>query len=161
MNKKNHQREMFEGDVSKFRFAVVVSRFNSSITSKLLQGVEECFQMHSVKKQQWKVFYCSGAFELPQVANKLAAQRRWDAIICLGAVIRGETPHFEYISTETAHGIQETALRWSIPVVFGVLTTNTLRQAQERVGGKHGHKGWDAALTAFEMASLFQSLNRK
>ncbi len=104
------------------------------------------------------MFYCPGAFELPQVANRLAASRRWDAIICLGAVIRGETPHFEYISSETAQGIQDVALRSSVPVIFGVLTTNTEQQALERAGGKHGNKGWDAALAAIEMANLFRKL---
>lgn len=152
---------MFNGDVSHFHFAVVVSRFNTPITSKLLEGAERCFRHHGMKESQWEVFYCPGSFELPQVANVLAAQQRWDAILCLGAVIRGETPHFEYVSAETARGIQEVALQWSLPVVFGVLTTNTVRQAQERIGGKHGHKGWDAALTAFEMASLFTSLKKK
>lgn len=104
--------------------------------------------------------YCPGAFELPQVAQQLAQQKRWDAIICLGAVIRGETPHFDYVCKETARGIQDVALRYSIPVVFGVLTTDNERQALDRVGGPQGHKGWDAALTAMDMAFLFQSLKR-
>ncbi|MCX7985120.1 MAG: 6,7-dimethyl-8-ribityllumazine synthase [Bacteroidetes bacterium] len=152
--------ETFQGSLDHLRFAVVVSQFHSDITNKLLEGVVRCFESHGVKKKQWNVFYCPGSFELPQVANRLAASKKWNAIICLGAVIRGETPHFEYVCAETARGIQEVALRWSIPVVFGVLTTNTLKQAQDRVGGKHGHKGWDAALTAFHMATLFKKLDR-
>jgi 6,7-dimethyl-8-ribityllumazine synthase len=94
------------------------------------------------------------------VANRLAAQKKWDAIICLGAVIRGETPHFEYISAETARGIQDVALRHSVPVIFGVLTTNNEQQALDRIGGSQGQKGWDAALTAIEMAALFRTLKR-
>lgn len=152
--------ERFDGDLSNYRFAVVVSRFHSSITDKLLEGVIRCFETHTLKRTQWDIFTCPGSFELPQVANKLASLKKWDAIICLGAVIRGETPHFDYVCAETARGIQDVALRWSIPVVFGVLTTNTLRQAKERVGGKHGHKGWDAAITAFHMATLYKTIRR-
>ncbi len=116
---------------------------------------------HTVPAKNVQTFTCPGAFELPQVANKLAASKRWDAIICLGAIIRGETPHFEYVSAETARGIQEVALKYSMPVVMGVLTTENEQQALDRVGGVQGHKGWDAALTAMEMASLFQSLKKK
>ena len=106
------------------------------------------------------MIFCPGAFELPQVANRLALQKKWDVIICLGAVIRGDTPHFKYVSTETARGIQNVALRHTIPVVFGVLTTDNEQQALDRVGGTQGHKGWDAALTALEMAALFRTLKR-
>ena len=105
--------------------------------------------------------HCPGAFELPQVANILAQQKKWDAIICLGAVIRGETPHFQYVASETARGIQDVALKHSIPVSFGVLTTETEQQAAERAGGKQGHKGWDSALAAIEMAVLMKSLKRR
>ena len=150
---------MFQGSAAKLQFAVVVSRFNHHITTKLLQGAEHCLRDHGVSEKNWKVVFCPGAFELPQVANRLAAQNKWDAIICLGAIIRGETPHFEYISAETARGIQDVALHYSLPVVFGVLTTDNEQQALDRVGGNQGHKGWDAALTALEMATLFTTLN--
>ena len=127
----------------------------------MLEGAEQCLRDNGVPEKNWKVVFCPGAFELPQVANRLAAQNKWDAIICLGAVIRGDTPHFEYISSETARGIQDVALRYSLPVVFGVLTTDNERQALDRAGGAQGHKGWDAALTALEMAAFFKTLKRK
>jgi 6,7-dimethyl-8-ribityllumazine synthase len=161
MNQEKRTQQIFKGPVEKLRFAIVVSRFNEHITAKLLEGAEQCLHSHGVPEANRKILFCPGAFELPQVANRLALQKTWDAIICLGAVIRGETPHFEYISAETAHGIQEVALRHSIPVIFGVLTTDNEQQALDRVGGPQGHKGWDAALTALEMAVLFKTLKRK
>lgn len=105
--------------------------------------------------------WCPGAFELPLAAERLARTRRWDAIICLGAVIRGETPHFEYVSSACAHGIQDVALRHGLPVVFGVLTTDTLAQAKARAGGRHGNKGWDASLTAIDMIGLVKKIGRR
>ena len=158
MNPKKHTRRTFKGSTAKLQFAIVVSRFNRRITTKLLEGAKDCLRDYGVSEKNWKVIFCPGAFELPQVANQLAVQKKWDAIICLGAIIRGDTPHFEYVSKETARGIQEVALRYSIPVVFGVLTTDNEQQALDRVGGKQGHKGWDAALTALEMADLFKIL---
>jgi 6,7-dimethyl-8-ribityllumazine synthase len=158
VNPKNHTPRTFQESAAKFRFAIVVSRFNHSITERLLEGAEQCLREHNVSEKNRKVVYCPGAFELPQVANRLAEQKKWDAIICLGAVIRGETPHFEYVSTETARGIQTVALRHSLPVVFGVLTTDNEQQAIDRAGGSQGHKGRDAALTAIEMAALFRAL---
>ena len=160
MNPKNHTSGIFQESAAKFRFAIVVSRFNRPITERLLTGTEQCLREHSVPEKNWKVVYCPGSFELPQVANRLAAQKKWDAIICLGVIIRGETPHFEYISTETARGIQDVALRHSLPVVFGVLTTDNEQQALDRIGGSQGHKGREAALTAIEMAALFRTLKR-
>jgi len=143
------------------RIALVVSKFNDHITAKLLEGAERCLRDHGVSEKNRMVVFCPGAFELPQVAHQLVGQKKWDAIVCLGAVIRGETPHFEYVAAETARGIQEVALHSSIPVVFGVLTTENEQQALDRVGGSQGHKGWDAALTALEMAALFKSLKRR
>lgn len=160
MNPKNHILHVSQRSAAKFRFAIIVSQFNQPITAKLLEGAERCLQEHGVPEKNWKVVYCPGAFELPQVANRLAAQKKWDAIICLGAVIRGETPHFEYVSAGTALGIQDVAIRHSLPIVFGVLTTDNEQQALDRIGGMQGHKGWDAALTAIEMAALFRSLKR-
>lgn len=141
-----------------FRFAIVVSRFNEDVTKELLHGAVDCLKKHGVGTKDRTVVSCPGAFELPQLANVLAASGKWDAVICLGAVIRGETPHFEYVSAESARGIQNVALRYSIPVSFGVLTTDTKEQALERAGGKYGNKGWDAALTALEMVKLFAQL---
>ncbi|RPI06382.1 MAG: 6,7-dimethyl-8-ribityllumazine synthase [Ignavibacteriae bacterium] len=161
MNPKRHTKKIFKGSASALRIALVVSRFNQQITDKLLEGAVQCLRDHGVPEKNRKLIFCPGAFELPQVANRLARQKKWDAIICLGAVIRGETPHFEYISAETARGIQDVALHFSLPVVFGVLTTNTERQALARAGGVKGNKGWDAAWTALEMAALFRMLNRK
>ena len=160
MNPKNHTSRTVQESAAKFRFAIVVSRFNQPITERLLAGAEQCLREHNVPEKNWRVVYCPGSFELPQVANRLAAQKKWDAIICLGAVVRGETPHFEYISAEAARGIQDVALRHSLPVIFGVLTTDNEQQALDRIGGSQGHKGWDAALTAIEMAALFRILNR-
>ncbi len=160
MNSKKYLSKSFQGSAAKLRFAIVVSRFNYHVTSKLLEGAERCLRKYGVTEKNRKVIFCPGAFELPQVANKLAIQKKWDAIVCLGAIIRGDTPHFEYISAETARGIQDVALRYSLPVVFGVLTTDNERQALDRVGGAQGHKGWDAALTALEMATLFKMLKR-
>lgn len=138
------------------RIAIVVSRFNERVTSKLLQGAREYLTEHGVR--DFKVFFCPGAFELPQVAGKLVRQNTWDAVVCLGAVIRGETSHFEYVASEAARGLQEVALRSGVPVAFGVLTTENERQALERAGGKLGNKGWEAAAVALEMASLFRNL---
>jgi len=160
MNSKKQTQQTFKGSAATLRFAVVVSRFNEHITAKLLEGAEHCLREHGVLEKNRKVMFCPGAFELPQVANQLAVQKKWDAIICLGAVIRGDTPHFEFVAAETARGIQDVALRHSLPVVFGVLTTDNEQQALDRVGGAQGHKGWDAALTALEMAALFKTFKR-
>jgi 6,7-dimethyl-8-ribityllumazine synthase len=137
------------------RFAVVVSRFNVRITKRLLDGAIDCLKKHGVREEDIRVYPCPGAFELPQVANALCSSGSWDAIVCLGAVIRGETPHFEYVSAAAARGIQQVALKHSLPVTFGVLTTDTPRQALERSGGRRGNKGWDAALAAMEMVEVF------
>jgi 6,7-dimethyl-8-ribityllumazine synthase len=161
MNTRPSTKRQFTEPVGPARIAVVVSRFNSQVTRRLLAGAIECLRAHGVPERQARVYVCPGAFELPQTANRLAAQRSWDAIVCLGAVIRGETPHFEYVSAEAARGIQEVALRHGIPVIFGVLTTNTERQALARAGGRHGNKGWDAAVAALEMIALFRSLGRR
>ena len=161
MNRKNQSRRSSGGSTKGLRFALVVSRFHESITANLLAGARQCLRAHGVREKDIAVEYCPGAFELPQVANLIARRRKVDAIVCLGAVIRGETPHFDFVAAGAAWGIQKVALETSVPVSFGVLTTNNERQAKERVGGKHGHKGWDAALAAIEMAMLSKSLNRR
>lgn len=145
---------------ARMKIAVVASRFNEHITIPLAQGSVACLQKHGSPIIMSDVLWCPGAFELPLVADQVAARARWDAIICVGAVIRGDTPHFEYVSTEAARGIQEIALRRGLPVIFGVLTTDNDRQARARAGGKHGNKGWNAALAAIEMIDLLQRIKR-
>lgn len=140
--------------------ALVVSKYNESITKRLLNGAQACLERHGAILSQVPVIPCPGAFELPQVASFLVSRHRWDAIVCLGAVIRGETPHFDLVAAEAARGIQTVALNSGMPVVFGVLTTNNLNQARERSGGKHGNKGWEAALTGIEMGLLFRRLRQ-
>jgi 6,7-dimethyl-8-ribityllumazine synthase len=138
----------WNGDARGLRFAIVVARFNSHITGKLLEGAQEA--LHKADAQTVDVFYVPGAFELPLAAKHLA--ENYDAIVALGAVIRGETPHFDYVAGEAARGLQQIALETGVPVSFGVLTTDTLEQAEARAGGSHGNKGHDAAMTAIEMA---------
>ena len=135
-------------DASGLRFAVVVARFNSGITEKLLAGAQEALTKSGAKVVH--VFWVPGAFELPFAAQKLA--KGFDAIIALGAVIRGETPHFDFVAGAAAQGLQKVTLETGTPVAFGVLTTNTLGEAEARAGGAHGNKGYDAAMTAIEMA---------
>ncbi|RJP68391.1 MAG: 6,7-dimethyl-8-ribityllumazine synthase [Ignavibacteriales bacterium] len=137
-----------------YKFALVVSRFNDFIGQKLLEGAIDCLTRHHADLKNVDVVKVPGSFEIPLAADKLAASKKYNAVICLGAVIRGATPHFEFIAAEVSKGIAQTSLKYSLPVVFGVLTTDTLEQAIERAGTKSGNKGWDAALTAIEMADL-------
>jgi len=139
-------------------FAVVVSRFNELVTKKLLEGAQECFQRHGVDPDQVDIAWVPGSLELPLVAKKLAETRRYNAVVCLGAVIRGETDHYEYVAREAASGITRVSLDTDIPCIFGVLTTENIQQALDRAGGKAGNKGYDAALAAIEMANLLHSL---
>ena len=136
------------------RIAVIVSRFNEDVTAKLLEGAVECLIRHGVRFQDVDVHWVPGAWELPPAAARLLATDRFDAIVAVGAVIRGETPHFDYVAGECARGLQQVMLETGIPVIFGVLTTNTWEQAQDRAGGKLGNKGYDAAMTAVEMATF-------
>ena len=131
-------------------FAILVARFNSAITEKLLSGAREALTKAGAKSQE--VFYVPGAFELPFAAKKLAERGDFDAIVALGAVIRGETPHFDYVAGEAARGLQQAALETGVPIAFGVLTTDNREQAEARAGGAAGNKGFDAAMTAVEMA---------
>lgn len=140
------------------KFAIVVSRFNEFIGQKLLEGALDCLNRHNCPEKNIDVVKVPGAFEIPLTADKLAATNKYSAIICLGAVIRGATPHFEYISSSMSNGIAQISLKYSIPVIFGVLTTDTIEQAIERAGTKAGNKGWDASLTAIEMADLISQL---
>ncbi len=151
---------LIEGKISasSYKFAIVQSRFNETISEQLLEAALDCLRRHNCEERNITVVKVPGAFEIPATADKLASQKRFDAIICLGAVIRGATPHFEYISSAVSNGIAQTSLKHGTPIVFGVLTTDTIEQAIERSGTKSGNKGWDAALTAIEMADLFQKL---
>jgi len=142
------------------RFGIVVSRFHSIITNRLLEGALDCLRRHGASDSNIVVYYCPGAFEIPQVALSLATSKQYDALICLGAVIRGETPHYNYIATEVTKGIAQIALQTGIPVGLGVLTTDTLEQAIERAGSKQGNKGWDAALSAIEMVNLLRTMKK-
>ena len=147
-----------ELDGAGLRIAVVVSRFNEVVTSRLLAGARSALERHGVHEDDVDVAWVPGAFELPIAARRLAESRRYDAVVCLGAIIRGETPHFEYIAAEAARGIADIARDTGVPAIFGVLTPNTLEQALERAGGKAGNKGYDAAVSAIEMASLMRQL---
>jgi 6,7-dimethyl-8-ribityllumazine synthase len=143
------------------RFAIVAARFNEVITAKLLSGAVDCLSSHDVAGDDLDVAWVPGAFELPLAARALARAGGYDAVICLGAVIRGETPHFDLVAGQAAEGIRRAAEDTGVPVIFGVLTTDTLDQAVERAGGAHGNKGWDAAMAAIEMASLLDQLPKE
>ncbi len=140
------------------RVAIAASRFNEVVVDKLVQGATDCLGRHGIAQEDLDVVWVPGAFELPLAASGLARSGLYDAVICLGAVIRGETAHFEHVGGQAAAGIQRVALDTGVPVIFGVLTTETFEQAVDRAGGKHGNKGWDAAMAAMEMADLLGSL---
>jgi 6,7-dimethyl-8-ribityllumazine synthase len=141
------------------KFAIVVSRFNDFVSSKLLAGAEDCLLRHECKAEDVTVVKVPGAFEIPLTTKKLAASKKYSAVICLGAVIRGATPHFDYVAAEVSKGIAAASLETGIPCSFGVLTTDNLEQAIERAGSKSGNKGWDAAMSAIEMVSLISKIN--
>ncbi len=140
------------------RFALVASRFNDFLVSSLIKGAVDCLLRHEVREEDITLFRVPGAFELPAVARKLASSKAYDAVICLGAVIRGATPHFEYVASEAAKGIARTALESEVPVVFGVVTADTIEQAVERSGTKAGNRGADAAMSALELADLYKRI---
>lgn len=141
-----------------FRFAIVVSRFNEFITKRLLDGALDCLLRHGAEEGDLHLVRVPGAFELPYAAKRLAASTSYDAVIALGAVIRGATPHFDYVAGAAAKGIASASLETGVPIIFGVITANTLDEAIERAGTKGGNKGFEAALSAIEMASLFAQL---
>jgi len=153
---------VIEGQLSGagLRFAIVVSRFNSFITERLLAGALDALARTGADLDAVEIIKVPGSWELPLVAGEVAKQHRHDALICLSAVIRGETPHFDYVAGEAAKGIAHVAAETGVPVAFGVLTTNTLEQAIDRAGAKGGNKGFDAAMTAIEMASLLRKLRQ-
>jgi 6,7-dimethyl-8-ribityllumazine synthase len=155
-----HMPKTLEGKISAegYRFGLVVSRFNDFISSKLVEGAVDALKRHGAAEEQLLLVKVPGAFEIPLTAKKLAESGKVDAVICLGAVIRGSTPHFDYVAAEVSKGIAVVSLETKVPVAFGVLTTDNLEQAIERAGTKSGNKGWDAALAAMEMVNLFKQL---
>lgn len=136
------------------KFAIVVSRFNELISGKLVEGALDCLKRHDADDKNITLIRVPGSFEIPMVAQKTAKSKKYDAVICLGAVIRGATPHFDYVAGEVAKGVATASMNTEVPVIFGVITSDTIEQAIERAGTKAGNKGWDAALSAIEMADL-------
>jgi 6,7-dimethyl-8-ribityllumazine synthase len=140
------------------KFGIVVGRFNEFIGGKLLSGAIDGFKRHGVEDENIEIAWVPGAFEIPLVAKKMVNTKKYDAVICLGAVIKGSTPHFDYVSSEVSKGVASVSLETGVPVIFGVLTTDTIEQAIERAGTKAGNKGYDAAVTAIEMANLLKEV---
>ncbi len=152
----------FEGKYlnSNKKFGIIVARFNEFITSKLLSGALDALHRHDVSDEQIEIAWVPGAFEIPLVAQKMAMSGKYDAVICLGAVIRGATSHYDYVCSEVSKGIASVNLKAEIPVMFGVVTTENIQQAIERTGTKSGNKGYDVAMGALEMVSLLDELNK-
>ncbi|MDO9289125.1 MAG: 6,7-dimethyl-8-ribityllumazine synthase [Thermodesulfovibrionales bacterium] len=152
--------KIFEGELQAkgLKFAIVVSRFNDFITSKLLDGAKDALLRHGAKEDDIDIARVPGSFEIPLIAKKLASKGTYNAIICLGTVIRGATPHFDYVAAEVSKGIASASMETGVPIAFGVITSDTIEQAVERAGTKSGNKGFDAAITAIEMAQLLKKL---
>ena len=152
---------MLEGQLTAqgLRFAIVVSRFNSLVTQRLLEGALDALRRHGADENAITVVYVPGSFEIPLAAKRLAQSGAFDAVICLGCILRGDTPHFEYVASEAAKGIAQVALETGVPTIFGVVTADTLEQALERAGAKAGNRGFEAAMTAMEMANLMRQLS--
>ncbi|MGX8795886.1 6,7-dimethyl-8-ribityllumazine synthase [Fusibacter sp. JL298sf-3] len=150
---------VYEGQLqaADLKIAIVISRFNVFITSKLLEGAEDCLFRHGLKQTHLDIFWVPGAFEIPLMANRLATRGDYDAVICLGAVIRGATTHYDYVCNEVTKGIARVSLEHHLPVIMGVLTTEDIEQAIERAGTKAGNKGFESAMNAIEMANLFKA----
>jgi len=157
----NETSKVIEGELSArdLRFAVVAARFNDFVVEPLIRGAVDALKRHGAIEKQMEIVRVPGAFDIPLVVRKLALSRRYDALITLGAVVRGQTPHFDYVAGECASGISRIALEAGIPIAFGVLTTDTMEQAVDRAGGKAGNKGADAAMVAIEMANLMRRLD--
>lgn len=150
----------YEGELQAkgLKFGIVLSRFNEFITAKLLDGAVDALVRHGAREDDIEIVKVPGSFEIPMIARKLALKGSYNAIICLGTVIRGATPHFEYIAAEVSKGIASASMETGLPIAFGIITCDTIEQAVERAGTKSGNKGWDAALTAIEMAQLLKKL---
>lgn len=151
---------IYEGNLigQKQKVAIVVARFNEFINSKLLEGAKDGLIRHGIDKEDIHICWVPGAFEIPLVAKKLAKSKKFDSIICLGTVIRGATSHYDYVCAEVSKGVAHVSLEWEIPVIFGVLTTDTIEQAIERAGTKAGNKGFEAACSAIEMVNLIKNI---
>ena len=143
------------------RFAIAAAAFNEVVVGRLVEGAVACFRAHGIAEDGLTVAWVPGAFELPLVAKRLAESGLYDAVVCVGAVIRGETAHFDFVAGEAARGIREVSVQTGVPVLFGVLTTENLEQALDRAGGKHGNKGWDSAMAAMQTASVLDQLPQK
>ncbi len=152
--------KVFEGEVSAkgLKFCIVASRFNEFITSKLIDGAVDAFKRHGGSEKDIDIVRVPGAFEIPMTVKRLAEKGSYDAIVALGTVIRGATPHFDYVAAEASKGVALATMETGVPIAFGILTTDTIEQAIERAGSKAGNKGWDAAITAMEMANLLKKL---
>ncbi len=152
--------KVYEGklDARGLTFGLIVSRFNNFLTDKLLEGAIDCLKRHGAEESKLSVAYVPGAFEIPYVASRMAKSGNYDAVVCLGALVRGDTPHFDYIANEASKGIARIALETGVPVIYGLVTADTLEQAIERSGTKAGNKGWDAAESAIEMVNLYKAL---
>jgi 6,7-dimethyl-8-ribityllumazine synthase len=153
-------RNVYEGQLTAkgHRFGIVVSRFNDLVTSKLLEGALDCLARHGAESDDVEVAWVPGSYELPLAAQKLAATGRFNVVICLGAIVRSDTPHFDFVASEAAKGIAQVGLASGVPVTFGVITADTVEQAIQRAGVRAGNRGWDAALNAVEMADLIPRL---
>ncbi|MCF6408288.1 6,7-dimethyl-8-ribityllumazine synthase [Pseudalkalibacillus salsuginis] len=153
---------IFEGNLigTGLKVGIVVGRFNELITGKLLSGAEDALKRHGIKEQDIDVAWVPGAFEIPLIAKKMVESDKYDAVITLGTVIRGSTPHFDYVCSEVAKGVSSLSLNSGTPVIFGVLTTDSIEQAVERAGTKAGNKGWEAAVSAIEMGNLCRSFDK-
>jgi len=151
---------IIEGKLSAegLKFGIIVGRFNSFITERLLEGAIDCILRHGGSKENIEIVKVPGSFEIPLTAKKLAKSGKYDAVICLGAVIRGSTPHFDYVANEVTKGIAQVSLETEIPISYGILTTDTIEQAVERAGAKMGNKGFDAAMVAIEMVNVLKSI---
>ena len=152
---------VYEGklDATGLKIAVVLSRFNEFITSKLLGGALDCLKRNNARDEDISVVWVPGSFEIPAAVKRIVELKKFDAVICLGAVIRGATPHFDYVASEVSKGVAQVGLAAGIPVIYGVLTTDSIEQAVERAGTKSGNKGFDAAMSAIEMANLYRQLS--
>lgn len=145
----------------KMSIAIVASRFNDMITKELLEGALDCLKRHGAAEKDIHVYWVPGAFEIPRIAREVASTKKFDGVICLGAVIRGATPHFDMVAAEVSKGVARLSIESEVPVIFGILTTDSIEQALERAGTKAGNKGWDAALNMIEMVNLIRSIRKK
>jgi len=162
-NRRREKMKIYEGNLvpKSVKIAIIVTRFNEFITSKLLAGAMDALKRHEVSEEDIEIVWVPGAFEIPLIASKLAKSEKYDAVICLGAVIRGATTHYDYVCSEVSKGIASVSLKTGVPVMFGILTTENIEQAIERAGTKAGNKGYDCAIGAIEMINLVNQIEAK